>query len=289
MAIFANKETKVLVQGITGTQASFHTQKMLSYGTNIVAGVSPNRGGVKYLNVDVFNTVKEAVKETKVTASVMFVPAKFVKNAAREAIEAELETVVAISAGVPNKDMMEIKEMLKGSKTTLIGPNTPGIITPDEACLGIFPHNIHQKGNIGVVSRSSTLTYEAVLETKRAQMGQSTVLGLGDDMIVGTDFVETIKKFHQDDKTKAIIMIGQEGGIYEEAGAEYYAGLKNKKPIIGYIAGSSALKSDEIGYAGDIITRGKVTPFSKKEAMRKAGISVVDNINEIHKVLQEIL
>lgn len=289
MAIFANKETKVLVQGITGTQASFHTQKMLSYGTNIVAGVSPNRGGVKYLNVDVFNTVKEAVKETKVTASVMFVPAKFVKNAAREAIEAELETVVAISAGVPNKDMMEIKAMLKGSKTTLIGPNTPGIITPDEACLGIFPHNIHQKGNIGVVSRSSTLTYEAVLETKRAQMGQSTVLGLGDDMIVGTDFVETIKKFHQDDKTKAIIMIGQEGGIYEEAGAEYYAGLKNKKPIIGYIAGSSALKSDEIGYAGDIITRGKVTPFSKKEAMRKAGISVVDNINEIHKVLQEIL
>lgn len=289
MSIFANKTTKVLVQGITGTQASFHTQKMLSYGTNIVAGVSPNRGGAKYLDIDVFNTVKEAVDAKQVTASVMFVPARFVKNAVKEAIEAELETVVTISAGVPNKDMMEIKSMLKGSKTTLIGPNTPGIITPGEACLGISPHNIHQMGNIGVVSRSSTLTYEAVLETKRADMGQSTVLGLGDDMIVGTGFVEIIDKFHKDEKTKAIIMIGQQGGTYEEAGAEYYASLKIKKPIIGYVAGSSALKSDKMGYAGDIITRGKVTPFSKKEAMRKAGIIVVDKINEIHKVLQEVL
>ena len=289
MSIFADKTTKVLVQGITGTQASFHTQKMLSYGTNIIAGVSPNKGGTKYLDIDVFNTVEEAVKIKQVTASVMFVPAKFVKDAVKEAIEAELNTVVVISAGVPNKDMMEIKAMLKGSKTTLIGPNTPGIITPDEACLGIFPHNIHQQGNIGVVSRSSTLTYEAVLETKRAFMGQSTVLGLGDDMIVGTDFVEIIDKFHKDDNTKAIIMIGQQGGTYEEAGAEYYTSLKNKKPIIGYVAGSSTFLSDKMGYAGDIITRGKITPFSKKEAMRKAGIVVVDNINEIHKVLQEIL
>ena len=246
MSIFANKTTKVLVQGITGTQASFHTQKMLSYGTNIVAGVSPNRGGAKYLDIDVFNTVKEAVDAKQVTASVMFVPARFVKNAVKEAIEAELETVVTISAGVPNKD-------------------------------------------IGIVSRSSTLTYEAVLETKRADMGQSTVLGLGDDMIVGTGFVEIIDKFHKDEKTKAIIMIGQQGGTYEEAGAEYYASLKIKKPIIGYVAGSSALKSDKMGYAGDINTRGKVTPFSKKEAMRKAGIIVVDKINEIHKVLQEVL
>lgn len=289
MSILADKNTRVLIQGITGTQASFHTQKMLSYGTNIVAGVSPNRGGTKYLEVDVFNTVQEAVQAKQVNASVMFVPARFVKNAAREAIEAELETAVIISAGVPNKDMMEIKAMLKGAKTTLIGPNTPGIITPDEACLGIFPHNIHQKGNIGVVSRSSTLTYEAVLETKRASMGQSTVLGLGDDMIVGTNFVEILDKFHKDDNTKAIIMIGQEGGTYEEAGAEYYASLKNKKPIIGYVAGSSTFTSTKMGYAGDIITRGKVTPFSKKEAMRKAGIVVVDNINKIHQVLQEVL
>ncbi|MBQ2810741.1 MAG: succinate--CoA ligase subunit alpha, partial [Alphaproteobacteria bacterium] len=272
MSVFLNKDTKVLVQGITGTQASFHTQKMVAYGTKIVAGVSPNRGGTKHLGIDVYNSTVEAVKSTKATASVMFVPARFVKDAVKDAVEAELETVVAIASGVPIKDMMEIKAMLKGSKTLLIGPNTPGIITPDEACLGIFPENIHKKGNIGVVSGSSTLTYEAVIETTRAGMGQSTVVGLGDDMIVGTDFVEIIKKFHEDDNTKAILMIGQQGGMYEEAGAEYYASLKYKKPIIGYIAGSTISTQDKMGYAGDIITRGKITTESKKETLQKAGI-----------------
>lgn len=288
MSILLDKNTKVIVQGITGTQASFHTQKMLSYGTKIVGGVTPQKGGTKHLGLDVFNTVKDAVKETKSTASVMFVPARFVKNAVREAIEAEIETVVAIAAGVPIKDMMEIKAMLKGSKTFLIGPNTPGIITPDEACLGIFPENIHHKGNIGVVSRSSTLTYEAVLETNRAGMGQSTVIGLGDDMIVGTDFKEIIRKFHEDDNTKAILMIGQQGGMYEEAGAEYYAGLKNKKPIIGYVAGSTIPLEDKMGYAGDIITRGKVTAQSKKDTMKEAGIMVAESIDYIHELLQTI-
>lgn len=288
MSILLDKNTKVIVQGITGTQASFHTQKMLSYGTKIVGGVTPQKGGTKHLGLDVFNTVKDAVKETKSTASVMFVPARFVKNAVREAIEAEIETVVAIAAGVPIKDMMEIKAMLKGSKTFLIGPNTPGIITPDEACLGIFPENIHHKGNIGVVSRSSTLTYEAVLETNRAGMGQSTVIGLGDDMIVGTDFKEIIRKFHEDDNTKAILMIGQQGGMYEEAGAEYYAGLKNKKPIIGYVAGSTIPLEDKMGYAGDIITRGKVTAQSKKDTMKEAGIMVAESIDHIHELLQTI-
>ena len=288
MSILLNKDTKVLVQGITGTQASFHTQKMLAYGTKIVGGVSPLRGGTKHLNVDVFNSVVEAKQATKATASVMFVPARFVKNAVKEAVEAELESVVAIAAGVPIKDMMEIKAMLKGSKTLLIGPNTPGIITPEEACLGIFPENIHNKGNIGVVSRSSTLTYEAVIETSRASMGQSSVVGLGDDMIVGTDFVEIIKKFHEDENTKAILMIGQQGGMYEEVGAEYYANLKNKKPIIGYIAGSSISMQDKMGYAGDIITRGKITAESKKEAMKKAGILVAESINQIHQLLEDI-
>lgn len=288
MSVFLNKDTKVLVQGITGTQASFHTQKMVAYGTKIVAGVSPNRGGTKHLGIDVYNSTVEAVKATKATASVMFVPARFVKDAVKDAVEAELETVVAIASGVPIKDMMEIKAMLKGSKTLLIGPNTPGIITPDEACLGIFPENIHKKGNIGVVSGSSTLTYEAVIETTRAGMGQSTVIGLGDDMIVGTDFVEIIKKFHEDDNTKAILMIGQQGGMYEEAGAEYYASLKYKKPIIGYIAGSTISTQDKMGYAGDIITRGKITTESKKETLQKAGIMVADSINQIHQLLENL-
>ncbi|MBQ8870073.1 MAG: succinate--CoA ligase subunit alpha [Alphaproteobacteria bacterium] len=288
MSVFLNKNTKVLVQGITGTQASFHTQKMVAYGTKIVAGVSPNRGGTKHLGVDVYNSTIEAVKATKATASVMFVPARFVKDAIKEAVEAELETVVVIASGVPIKDMMEIKAMLKGSKTLLIGPNTPGIITPDEACLGIFPENIHKKGNIGVVSRSSTLTYEAVIETTRAGMGQSTVIGLGDDMIVGTDFVEIIKKFHEDNNTKAILMIGRQGGMYEETGAEYYAGLKYKKPIIGYIAGSTISTQDKMGYAGDIITRGKITTESKKETLQKAGIMVADSINRIHQLLENL-
>ena len=288
MSILADKNTKVLVQGITGTQASFHTQKMLAYGTNVVGGVSPNRGGLKHLGIDVFNTVREAVEVKGATSSVMFVPAPFVKDAVREAIEAELETVVTIASGVPIKDMMEIKAMLKGSKTLLIGPNTPGIITPEEVRLGIFPENIHKKGNIGIVSRSSTLTYEAVLETIRAGKGQSTVDGLGDEMIVGTDFVEIIRRFHEDDNTQAILMIGQQGSMYEEEAARYYASLKNKKPIIGYIAGSTHLMRDKMGYAGDIITGGKFTANDKKEIVRKAGIEVVDSINQIHNVLQKL-
>lgn len=288
MSILLNKNTKILVQGITGTQASFHTQKMMSYGTNIVGGVTPLRGGTKHLDINVYNSVSEAVYETKASASIMFVPARFVKSAVKEAVEAELESVVAIASGVPIKDMMEIKAMLKGSKTLFIGPNTPGIITPNEACLGIFPENIHNKGNVGIVSRSSTLTYEAVLETKRANMGQSTVVGLGDDMIVGTDFVEIIRKFHEDDNTKIILMIGQQGGMYEEVGAEYYASLKHKKPIIGYVAGSTISMEDKMGYAGDIITRGKITAESKKDIMRKSGIIVAESIGQIHQLLKTI-
>ena len=286
MSILADKKTKVLVQGITGMQASFHVKRSIAAGTKIVAGVSPQRGGTKYGGIPVFETVKEAVSATGATASVMFVPARFVKDAVKEAVEAELEVAVTIAYGVPIRDMLEIKAMLGGSKTVLIGPNTPGIITPGEACLGIFPENIHHSGNIGVISRSSTLTYEAVLETDRAGLGQSTVIGLGDDMIVGTDFVELLKRFHQDEKTKAIVLLGKLGGTFEEAAAEFYKDLPVKKPVISYVAGTAVPFDYKMGYAGDIITRGKITAEDKKEVMRRAGIIVVDSINEIHHCLQ---
>ena len=288
MSILADKKTKVLVQGITGMQASFHVKRSIAAGTKIVAGVSPQRGGTKYGGIPVFETVKEAVSATGATASVMFVPARFVKDAVKEAVEAELEVAVTIAYGVPIRDMLEIKAMLRGSKTVLIGPNTPGIITPGEACLGIFPENIHHSGNIGVISRSSTLTYEAVLETDRAGLGQSTVIGLGDDMIVGTDFVELLKRFHQDEKTKAIVLLGKLGGTFEEAAAEFYKDLPVKKPVISYVAGTAVPFDYKMGYAGDIITRGKITAEDKKEVMRRAGIIVVDSINEIHHCLQMV-
>lgn len=288
MSILADKNTKVLVQGITGMQASFHVKRSIAAGTRIVAGVSPQRGGTKYGGVPVFNTVGEAVTETGASASVMFVPARFVKDAVKEAVEAELEVVVTIAYGVPIRDMLEIKAMLKGAKTVLIGPNTPGLITPEEACLGIFPENIHHPGNIGIISRSSTLTYEVVLETERAGCGQSTVIGLGDDIIVGTDFVEMLKRFHQDEKTKAVILLGKLGGTFEEAAAEYYQKLPDKKPVISYVAGTAVPFDYKMGYAGDIITRGKITAEGKKETMRRAGIIVIDNINEIHSCLQNL-
>ncbi len=288
MSILVNKRTKVLVQGITGMQASFHVKRSMAVGTQIVAGVSPQRGGTKYGGVPVFNTVKEAVDATGASASVMFVPARFVKDAVKEAVEAELSVAVTIAYGVPIRDMLEIKAMLKGSKTILIGPNTPGIITPGEACLGIFPENIHRPGNIGVISRSSTLTYEAVLETDRAGCGQSTVIGLGDDIIVGTDFVELLKRFHQDEKTKAIVLLGKLGGTFEEAAAECYQSLPNKKPVISYVAGTAVPFDYKMGYAGDIISRGRITAEDKKQAMRRSGIIVVDSINEIHQRLQAL-
>lgn len=288
MSILADKNTKVMVQGITGLQASFHVKRSMDCGTRFVAGVSPQKGGAEYLGVPVFDTVNEAVKETGATASVMFVPARFVKDAVREAVENELDVAVTIAYGVPVRDMMEIKAMLRGSKTVLIGPNTPGIITPGGACLGIFPENIHRSGNIGIVSRSSTLTYEAVLETSRAGGGQSTVVGLGDDMIVGTDFIEILRRFHEDEQTKALIMLGKLGGTYEEAAAGYYRRLPFQKPVIGYVAGSALPFGYKMGYAGDIITRGKITAEDKKDAMRRAGMIVVNNINEIHLQLQKL-
>ena len=282
MSIFVDKNTKAICQGITGTQASFHIQRSLEYGTKIVGGTTPGKGGSMHLNLPVFDTVKEAVKETQATASVMYVPPKAVKVAAREAIEAELDVVVSITDRVPLKDMLEIKAMLKGSKTKFIGPNTPGIITPKEARLGIFPENIHKKGNIGVVSRSSTLTYEGVLEVNRADMGQSTVIGLGDDVLIGIDFIDALKAFHDDENTKAIVMIGQLGGGFEEVAADWYKNITNKKPVIAFVAGNAMHFGHKMGYAGDVLTNGYVSVLDKADILSSAGMIVVDNVNDIH-------
>ena len=288
MSILANKNTRVLVQGITGTQASFHSKKSLDYGTKIVAGTTLHKNLDKHIGIPVYSSVADAVKEHEIDASIMFVPAPMVKNAMKEAIEAELKLVVTIANGVPVHDMLEIKSMLKGSKTMMIGPNTPGLITPEEARLGIFPENIHQKGCIGVISRSSTLTHEAVLETNRTGLGQSTVIGLGDDMIVGTDYRGIIKRFMEDTETKALVLIGKTDSLYEQTAAEYYSGLKNKKPIIAFIAGEAMPFSHIMGYAGDIITRGRITVQDKKKMLQNVGMTVVDNITQIHEVLNEL-
>lgn len=289
MSILADKNTKVLVQGITGTQASFHVKRSIDYGTNVVAGVTPGKGGITHLGVPVFDSVKEAVATTGAEATVLFVPARSVKSAVRESVEAGLKLIVCISDSVPVKDMLEVKNILKGNDIKFVGPNTPGIITPDEARLGIFPENIHNKGRIGIVSRSSTLTYEAVLETRRAGEGQSTVVGLGDDMVIGINFVDTLKLFHDDEDTKAIIMVGQMGGMFEEQGAEWYAQQKNKKPIISFIAGNNLTFRRHVGYAGDIITRGRITAEDKRKTMTDAGIVVVDSINQIHEELKNLI
>ncbi len=289
MSIFVNKETRVVCQGITGTQATFHVRRSIDYGTKFVSGVTPGKGGEMHLGLPVFNTVKEAREATGANASVMYVPAPYVKNAVREAVEAELDLAVCIADSVPIKDMLEIKAILAGAKTRLIGPNTPGIITPGQARLGIFPENIHTPGHVGIISRSSTLTYEAVLETRLAGQGQSTVIGLGDDMLIGIDFVEALERFQNDDETKVIVLIGQVGGTFEEVAARYYKNCAHKKPVIGFIAGNAVPFGHKMGYAGDIITNGHITAQDKKDAFADAGIIVVDKINDIHAKLAEVM
>ncbi len=288
MSILADKNTKVLVQGITGTQASFHVKRSIDYGTNVVAGTSPKFEGKEHLGVPVFHNIAEATQYTNIDAAMMFVPATALKNAVKEVVEAEIPLAVSIADNVPLHDMLEIKAMLNGSKTTLIGPDTPGLITPQEARLGIFPENIHHKGSIGIVSRASTLTYETVIETNLANLGQSTVVGIGDDMIVGTDYRQIIKLFQEDNSTDAIILIGKSDGMYEQLAAEYYSDLPHKKPIIAFIAGESLPFEHSMGYAGDIITGGKITVQDKKRLLRDAGMIVVDSIDQIHLVLQQL-
>lgn len=288
MSILVNKETKVICQGITGTQATFHIRRSLDYGTNVVAGVTPGKGGETHLGLPVFDSVAEAKAATGGTVSIMYVPAPYVKDAVKEAVEAELDLAVCIAEGVPVKDMLEIKAMLKGSKTRLIGPNTPGIITPSQARLGTFPENIMQSGNIGIISRSSTLTYEAILEVNQAGLGESTVVGLGDDLLIGMDFVDVLELFHKDKATKAIVMIGQSGSTFEETAAHYYKNLSRKKPLYAFVAGNAIPFGHKMGYAGEIISNGYVSVQDKKDALEDAGVIVVDKINDIHTELQKL-
>ncbi len=288
MSILTNKHSRILIQGITGTQASFHVKRSLCYGTNIVAGTSPKFNGTEHLGVPVFHNALEAVAHTPIDASVLFVPATALKSALQEVIAAQIPLAISIADGVPLHDMLEIKAMLSASNTMLIGPNTPGIITPEESRLGIFPENIHHKGCVGIISRASTLTYEAVIETNLANLGQSTVIGIGDDMIVGTDYIKLIQLFHEDDETKVLILIGKADSMYEQLAAEYYRSISNKKPIIAFVAGESLPFGHNMGYAGDILTRGRITVQDKKRLMRDAGMLVVDRISQIHLALQEL-
>lgn len=287
MSVLVNKQTRVLIQGITGLQASFHTKRMIDGGTNVVAGVSPHSAGQSHLGVPIFRSVQEAVEKTQANASLLYVPAQHVKEAVKEALDAGIKMLVSIAYGVPIIDVLEIHQMVKAHDAILIGPNTPGIITPEEACLGVFPENITKKGDIGIVSRSSTLTYEAILETNRAGFGQSTIIGIGDDMIAGCHFDEIIELFHQDDETRVIILIGGLGGAYEEKAAAYYNTLKHKKPLIVYITGFESV-ADDMGYASDIITHGKVTIEDKKNLFKNAGAIVIDSIDDLHQILQNL-
>ena len=287
MSVLVNSSTRVVIQGITGLQASFHTKRIIDSGTNVVAGVSAHSAGGFHLGVPLFANVREAVQKTNANASLLFVPAKNVKAAIKDALEAGIKLIVSIAYGVPILDVLEIHKMIKAHKALLIGPNTPGIITPGEACLGVFPENINKKGNIGIVSRSSTLTYEAIIETNRAGLGQSTVVGIGDDMIAGCHFDEILNLFHKDVDTKAIILIGGLGGAYEEQAAAFYGSIPNKKPLIVYITGFENFE-DDMGYASDIITHGKVTIEDKKRIFKDVGALVIESIDDLHHILQRL-
>lgn len=289
MSILVDKNTKVIIQGITGAEGTFHTSQMIEYGTNVVGGVTPGKGGQSYSGkgdnifakeVPIFNTVKEAVRETQANATVIFVPPAFAADAILEAIEAEIELIVTITEGIPTRDMIKVYEVLKNSKSRMIGPNCPGVITPGVAKLGIMPGFIHKKGKIGVVSRSGTLTYEAVKQLSDLKLGQSTAVGIGGDPIVGSQFIDIIKLFNEDPKTEAILMIGEIGGNAEEQAAEF---VKNyvKKPVIGFIAGKTAPPGRRMGHAGAIISGGKGTANDKIAAMQAAGIYIVETPAEI--------
>ncbi len=275
MSIYINKETKVLVQGITGTTAAFHTEQMLAYGTKIVAGVTPKKGGMAVHGVPVYNTVEEAVQETKATASVIYVPAPFAADAIIEAIDAKLEIIVCITEHIPVLDMLRIKSYLKGKDTQLIGPNCPGIITPEECKIGIMPGYIHKKGHIGVISRSGTLTYEAVHQLTEAGFGQSSAIGIGGDPINGTDFIDVLKAFNEDPDTYAVMMIGEIGGTAEETAAEWIK-ANMTKPVVGFISGATAPAGKRMGHAGAIISGGKGTASEKIRVLRECGVEVAE-------------
>jgi succinyl-CoA synthetase alpha subunit len=288
MGIWVGDKTRVCVQGITGKAGSFHTLRSIEYGTKIVAGVTPGTGGESIHGVPIFDTVQEAREATGANASIIFVPAQFCWSALKEAIDAEMEIVVCITEGIPVLDMVRIKGYLKGKKTRLIGPNSPGIITPSECRMGIMPGYIHKKGCVGVVSRSGTLTYEAVYQLTKLGIGESTCLGIGGDPVVGTSFVDALQAFERDPYTDAVVMIGEIGGTAEEEAAEFYR-REMKKPVVAFIAGMSAPEGKRMGHAGAIISGGKGGAAEKVEALKSAGITVVDNPATIGLTLKSVL
>ncbi|MFD6442224.1 succinate--CoA ligase subunit alpha [Peribacillus sp. NPDC060186] len=288
MSVYINKDTKVIVQGITGSTALFHTKQMLEYGTKIVGGVTPGKGGTEAEGVPVFNTVSEAVTETGANASVIYVPAPFAADAILEAVDAELDLVICITEHIPVLDMVKVKRYMQGKKTRLIGPNCPGVISPEECKIGIMPGYIHKKGHVGVVSRSGTLTYEAVHQLSQAGIGQSSAVGIGGDPVNGTDFIDVLKAFNEDPETHAVIMIGEIGGTAEEEAA-IWVKENMTKPVVGFIGGRTAPEGKRMGHAGAIISGGKGTADEKIRVMNECGIKVAETPSVMGETLISVL